>query len=196
MTALLKIGSLLLIISLAFAREGKFSVFQVVEFPNDACKGDNNRNGTCYTKEECDDKGGKSGGSCAEGYGICCIQTLSCGQSTNDNNTYLMQSDATSANSPCVYKVCPCNNNICRIRYDFMTFTLAAPVEGTAAATASAAAVGEGNAIGDCLTDTFSISSQGAAGSPVICGANAGQHSKSSSYILFQTFFFGPKNLI
>jgi len=57
-----------------------------------------------------------------------------------------------------------------------MTFTLAAPVEGTAAATASAAAVGEGNAIGDCLTDTFSISSQGAAGSPVICGANAGQH--------------------
>ena len=47
-------------------------------------------------------------------------ETLSCGQSTNDNNTYLMQSDATSANSPCVYKVCPCNNNICRIRYDFM----------------------------------------------------------------------------
>jgi len=177
MTALVKLGGLLLIISLAKSteRHGKFSVFQVVEFPNDACKGDNNRNGTCYTKEECDDKGGTSGGSCAEGYGICCIQTLSCGQSTNDNNTYLMQNDATMTNSPCAYKVCPCNNNICRIRYDFMTFTLAAPFEGTVA-DATVQTAGVGGAIGDCLTDTFSISSQGSAGSPVICGANAGQH--------------------
>ena len=47
-------------------------------------------------------------------------EIMSCGQTTRDNNTYLLQNDATNAISPCTYNVCPCNNNICRIRYDFM----------------------------------------------------------------------------
>ena len=37
-----------------------------------------------------------------------------------------------------------------------------------------------GASIGDCTTDTFSISSPGNIGSPVICGFNTGQHSKIS----------------
>ena len=37
-----------------------------------------------------------------------------------------------------------------------------------------------GAAIGDCLTDTFSYTSPGNAGSPIICGVNTGQHSKSN----------------
>lgn len=36
-----------------------------------------------------------------------------------------------------------------------------------------------GGGIGDCLTDRFSVSSGGGAGSPAICGENSGQHSKS-----------------
>ena len=47
-------------------------------------------------------------------------ETLSCGASTSDNNTYLMMSNAKSTNSPCDYKVCASSNNICRIRYDFL----------------------------------------------------------------------------
>jgi hypothetical protein len=35
-----------------------------------------------------------------------------------------------------------------------------------------------GGAIGDCLTDQFSITSQGTGGTPIICGFNTGQHSK------------------
>ena len=35
-----------------------------------------------------------------------------------------------------------------------------------------------GNAIGDCLTDSFSITSQGTYGTPIICGTNGGYHSK------------------
>jgi hypothetical protein len=35
-----------------------------------------------------------------------------------------------------------------------------------------------GSQIGDCLTDTFTLTSPGNRGSPVICGFNTGQHSK------------------
>ena len=30
-------------------------------------------NGTCYTAEECASRDGVASGSCAEGYGVCCI---------------------------------------------------------------------------------------------------------------------------
>ena len=30
-------------------------------------------NGTCYTAEECSDKKGKASGSCANGFGVCCV---------------------------------------------------------------------------------------------------------------------------
>ena len=35
-----------------------------------------------------------------------------------------------------------------------------------------------GAALGDCLTDQFSITANGNAGTPVICGENGGYHSK------------------
>jgi len=165
-----------LILTICVLRAEGFSIFQVVEFPNDFCKGTNNRNGTCYTKEECDEKGGVTAGSCADGYGMCCTQTLSCGASTSDNNTYLMMSNVKDTNSPCDYKVCASSNNICRIRYDFMAFTLAGPVEGTTTDTAADLTTDIGGGIGDCMTDTFAVSSNGALGSPVICGVNTGQH--------------------
>ena len=46
-------------------------------FPNDACQGDGGgKNGTCYTKEECSTKGGEEIGSCASGFGICCLSNV------------------------------------------------------------------------------------------------------------------------
>ena len=47
------------------------------------------------------------------------VEMTSCGGQTSDNITYLVQSSSTSISSPCMYKVCPLNTNICRIRYDF-----------------------------------------------------------------------------
>ena len=35
------------------------------------------QNGTCYTDTECDELQGIPGGSCAEGYGVCCVCKLS-----------------------------------------------------------------------------------------------------------------------
>ncbi len=48
------------------------NVFQVISFPNDACDG-GSRNGTCYTEAECDSRGGTNAGSCASGFGVCCV---------------------------------------------------------------------------------------------------------------------------
>ena len=43
-----------------------------------------------------------------------------------------------------------------------------------------------GAAIGDCLTDQFTITSDGAAGTPVICGENGGYHSKFGFFLLIE----------
>ena len=39
-----------------------------------------------------------------------------------------------------------------------------------------------GSSLGDCVTDSFSITSPGSEGTPIICGFNSGQHSKSASF--------------
>jgi len=36
------------------------------------------QNGTCYTKDECEEREGTSSGTCAEGYGVCCTCKLAC----------------------------------------------------------------------------------------------------------------------
>merc|ERR1711935_354981 len=132
-------------------------IFQVVKFPNDVCTG-SSRNGTCYTSEECSTKGGSNDGTCASGFGVCCVFSLACGASSSENQTYLVQSLTTSLTSPCTYTICKCSTNICRIRFDFSTFVLASAVVGTTSsgATTVAAASTNGAAIGDCMTDQFS----------------------------------------
>merc|ERR1711997_888228 len=160
-------------------REGKvLPVFQIVKFPNDVCAGAS-RNGTCYTAEECSTKGGASDGSCASGFGVCCVFALSCGGSASENQTYLIQSSVTTLTSPCKYTICPASTDICRIRFDFTTMVLAGAVAGsiTAAATAvGAAGTLNGPNVGDCTDDQFSISGGLGRGSPTICGTNTGYH--------------------
>jgi len=54
-------------------REGKlFSVFEIVRFNNDACTGDDGKEGVCYTAAQCTEKKGMATGNCAMGFGVCC----------------------------------------------------------------------------------------------------------------------------
>jgi len=54
-------------------REGKlFSVFEIVRFNNEACKGADDKDGVCYTAAQCTDMGGTATGNCAMGFGVCC----------------------------------------------------------------------------------------------------------------------------
>jgi len=160
-------------------REGKIlPVFQVIKFPNDVCAGAT-RNGTCYTSEECSNKGGASDGSCASGFGVCCIFALACGGSASENQTYLVQASVTTLTSPCKYTICPAATNICRIRFDFTTMVLSGAVAGTVSAAAAAvggAGILNGPLIGNCVDDQFQISGGLGRGSPTICGTNTGYH--------------------
>ena len=47
--------------------------YNIFLFQNDMCVGSSSRNGTCYTADECEDLKGTAAGSCAEGFGVCCI---------------------------------------------------------------------------------------------------------------------------
>jgi len=61
----------------------------------------------------------------------------------------------------------------------FQTFDITGPFQGTVVPEGTAASENIGSAIGDCLTDQFSVTSPGNRGSPIICGFNTGQHSNN-----------------
>jgi len=154
-------------------------VFQVVKFPNDACAvTGGSKNGTCYTTEECSNKGGVNAGSCASGFGVCCTFTLNCGGSSSENCTYFDSSTSVSTGA-CKARICKANANICQIRLDFSTFVITGP--STSSVSLGLMLAGEFNPGGvkvsdatQCLTDTFSITNQVTV--PVICGTNSGYH--------------------
>ena len=54
-----------------------FSIFTIVRFQNEPCLTSAMNNGTCYTKNDCANRGGLAQGSCASGFGVCCYCKLS-----------------------------------------------------------------------------------------------------------------------
>jgi len=171
-------------------REEKLiSTFQIVRFPNDVCIGSSSRNGTCYTSAECSNKGGTSSGSCADGFGVCCVFLITaCGSSTSENNTYWTQPSTVSAGT-CALTVCPISDDICSIRLDFTTFTITGPSTLTTATLSrlrgapygtweeiALAAYGANDAT-NCLLDSFTATGPSPSSTPpVICGVNTGFH--------------------
>jgi len=163
-------------------REGKFlSMFNIVRFPNDHCDAGGSRNGTCYTKEECSNKGGTEDGTCASGYGVCCTFVTNCGASLSENNTYF-ESEGEE-DSHCSVQVCKGKDDIVQLRLDFITFVINGPKTdylATDALTQAGAAVGTGGTAASlasrCLTDVFSVSNPGGPSPPQICGTATDEH--------------------
>ncbi|KRT81446.1 CUB domain-containing protein [Oryctes borbonicus] len=118
--------------------------------------------GTCYRKRQCSDiTGGYTSGTCASKLGVCCIVQLRCGTSSSLNNTYFVNTGfpaPTYASTSCMHTIKRCNSNICQVRIDFLTLTLAQP-----------------SADGNCATDAINIVG-GASTIPPLCGENSGQH--------------------
>jgi len=149
------------------------------------CDTGNQMNGTCYTAEECTNRNGVASGSCADGYGVCCVITMTCGATTSENCTYMSQDmSATPARDSddsrsCSYTICPVTSDVRRIRLELTTFDIEGPftpaLDGAAGATAAGATADTGTAIGQCRGDQF-VAATGLGSSPIICGTNAGQH--------------------
>lgn len=170
----------------ASLRDEKFSIFQIIKFENAPCVG-GTRNGTCFTEAECEAAGGEDDSTCADGFGVCCVTKLTNGQTTSLNQSYIVQTSSDLSSTGGIdstgryqFTICPCNGDICRVRLDLTDFDLAGPFTnvGTqkAASTLLTKSDGSGNALGDCLDDTFSVTGAGNSGTPIICGANDGQH--------------------
>ena len=45
---------------------------------------------------------------------------MNCGDTSAENYVFLTKPTTLTSNAQCSFKICPCSNNICRIRYDFM----------------------------------------------------------------------------
>ncbi len=170
------ITSLALSSELPDDRDGRvLSVFNVVTFPNTACGALNGYNGTCYTASECEAKGGSASGACASSFGVCCVFTMACGGSTSANNSYA-KVDSYSVSSdadPCTYTICKTNSDVCKLRIDFDTMVLSGP---TTYAAQPANTYLLGAKMGDCVTDSLTVSNPEGAVPPTICGYNTGQH--------------------
>jgi len=170
-------------------QEKLISTFQIVRFPNDVCIGTNSRNGTCYTSAECSDLSGTSAGSCADGFGVCCVFLItSCGSSSSENITYWTTPSSVSSGK-CDLTICPKTDDICSIRLDFTSFTITGPstvttvqlnrklgspasvMEDTAGAAYGA------NLATNCQSDAFYVTSASPSSAPpTICGVNTDFH--------------------
>jgi len=161
-------------------RDARFSIFQIIKFKNEPCEG-GTRNGTCFTKQECEDQGGTDSGSCADGFGVCCSIVLEESGSTSLNQSYMVQTSTTTPTTGTrQYTICPCSTDVCRIRFDFTQFMIAPPYRPTPVApdwlaSGVTSMAEQAFATGDCTTDSFSISGPNG-GTPIICGNNDGQH--------------------
>lgn len=155
-------------------KEKLVSVFQVVKFKNAHCTA-TPKNGTCFTSAECENIGGTSSGTCADGFGVCCIVTLTSGQSSSQNNTHISLTSTIAAGNH-KYTICPCNDNICRIKFDFNTFQLASPNTGMGSVVGYGIAFASAQGVGQCIIDQFQITSPSGRATPQICGFNGNQH--------------------
>ena len=89
-----------------------------------------------------------------------------------------MSSYSISTDSdPCTYTFCKTNNDVCKLRIDFDTMVLSPPAGfGTYTPTLPAGASDDSIVVGDCNTDSLTVSNPGGSVPPTICGYNTGQH--------------------
>jgi len=171
-------------------RKGRvFSLFSIVQFPNDACRSTSGTysNGTCYTSGECSSKGGSAQGNCAAGFGVCCTFSVSATSSrVSENCTYIVNPNypsnyaPTSTPTTVSYTINKSSNDICRIRLDYDIFVLDQPVTTSDDNKATS---------GQCSTDRMTMTTTDRATTPAtgatatygqypyLCGTNTGYHS-------------------
>ena len=109
--------------SLFFFYIEQFSLFSVVQFPNDECTSSTASTlGTCYTSSECGSRSGSASGSCAAGFGVCCVtSTSTCGATLSANISYIRNpgypsSYTSAASGSCSVTISKASDNICQLR--------------------------------------------------------------------------------
>ncbi|CAB4055737.1 unnamed protein product [Lepeophtheirus salmonis] len=131
------------------------SLLNVVTFRNSPCTAvsstaSSSRQGTCFSSEECSQKGGQIDGTCASGFGVCCIfKLVACGGAISQYSNELKQSNCQ-----------PISIDICRIRLDFKTLQLRQAPTAT----------------GVCGNENIAVTSTSRNNIPSFCGILTNQH--------------------
>lgn len=149
------------------------SLFTIVSFKNDACTSLTGNNGTCFSSRDCDSQGGIKSGTCASGFGVCCLFSSTCGGVTSINGTYFQSSGYPSTYDSvgsCQLTINKCAESVCQLRLDVENMVLAQP-EPTDH---------------KCDFDQFIVT--GGSPIPAICGTNNGLHSKYRKLIFLLNY--------
>lgn len=119
------------------------SLLTLVNFPAESCPGASGNNGTCMSSEDCYRRGGTADGTCASGYGSCCVckyffninltnfkknknntvyflVIASCGSMTAENGTYFVNQGYPSrfdGTASCQLTVVKSHPDVCQFRY-------------------------------------------------------------------------------
>ncbi|XP_026319007.1 uncharacterized protein LOC113229569 [Hyposmocoma kahamanoa] len=137
-------------------------IFEVVEFDHVACTSSSGLEGTCLPENECQESGGSTMGSCADGYGTCCVTQFSCDDRSAAATGWFTNPGFPSTSTTrlsCTLALDKTSGDIQQIRLDFVNFELLPPNVGT------------------CEQDQFVVSGQNSNNIiPILCGVNTGQH--------------------
>ncbi|KAK8764705.1 hypothetical protein V5799_032686 [Amblyomma americanum] len=136
-------------------------IINLLRYQNQPCEGRNNQNGTCVSEQDCIDRKGTEVNRCANGFGVCCYVSFTCGKSTSDNETEFVNPNypnGENGTDTCQVTI-EKQNNVCQLRLDFLEFSLAQPDEN-----------------GQCITDSFMVRTTVGERLPILCGENAGLH--------------------
>ncbi|KAM3965022.1 uncharacterized protein ACR2FA_000919 [Aphomia sociella] len=137
-------------------------VFEVVEFEHILCLSSSGLEGTCLHEYDCQSTGGKPMGSCADGYGTCCVNQFQCDDNTDAFIGWFTNPGFPSPSTErlsCTVTLNKASEDIKQIRLDFVNFELLPPLAGT------------------CEDDQFIVSGQNINNViPILCGINTGQH--------------------
>ncbi|CAH0586955.1 unnamed protein product [Chrysodeixis includens] len=137
-------------------------VFQVVEFDHVSCTSTSGLEGTCLPEYKCTESGGSTMGSCADGYGTCCVTLFLCNDRSAAETGWFTNPDFPSPSTErlsCDFALDKASDDIKQIRLDFRNFELLPPTGGA------------------CQEDQFIVSGQNVNNViPILCGINTGQH--------------------
>ncbi|XP_064078338.1 uncharacterized protein LOC135195791 [Macrobrachium nipponense] len=89
----------------------------IVRIYNDKCDAGDGRNGTCLAKVECYKKKGVVRGTCALGFGVCCLMTAAENGIAFGNNT-LLYKDKFGGGVDITYTIMRMSKKICQYRID------------------------------------------------------------------------------
>jgi len=144
-------------------------IIQVVNFPNDPCIGSSTSlTGVCYSTDECSGiSGGYADGTCAQGFGTCCvIRTSGCGGAITQNSTHIQNTGYPTGytdSQSCTYTFKKSSLSICAIRLDYVEFVTRGPAVNTAPYTR-------------CIYDYMTFTTPSSNAPPTLCGYNTGHH--------------------